>query len=293
MLKRIAIGLGVVLGLVVVAVVALYFVGSSKVDRTYAVQTASLTIPTDSASIARGAHLVNVYGCTDCHGEDLSGQVYADGPPFRVTATNLTRGEGGIGATYTAEDFDRAIRHGVKPDGRSLLIMPSPAFHGISDYDMAAMIAYLQQVEPVDAEHPPTEVRLMGRLLAAGPLDPASEVRVEQPRGTAPAPGPTAEYGAYLAQVCAYCHGENMEGLLEPPGPPGMTPAPGLAASGGWTFEEFQTALRTGVRPNGTEVDTKFMPIALTRHFSDEEMRALHAYFGTLTETKVAAGTDA
>ena len=292
MLKRIALGLGFVLGLVVVAAAVLYFVGSSKVNRTYTVETASLTISSDSASVARGAHLAKIYGCADCHGEDLSGQVFADGPPFRITAANLTRGEGGVGAHYTAEDFDRVVRHGVKPDGRSVIIMPSLAFHGISDDDMAAMIAYLQQVEPVDTEHPPTEVRLMGRLLAAGPFDPAFEVSTERPRATAPELGPTAEYGAYLAQVCAYCHGENMEGMEEPPGPPGMIPAPGLIASGKWTFEEFETALRTGVRPSKADINPLFMPLAITRHMSDIEMRALYAYLGSVPASG-AGTTDA
>src|SRR6056297_235489 len=198
MLKRIGIGLGILVLVVLLAVAGAYAVGNAKVNRTYDVQTAALTVSTDSATVARGEHLVAINGCRDCHGEDLGGVVFADAPPFRVVAANLTRGKGGIGANYTPEDFDRAVRHGVKPDGRSVFIMPSAAYHqGLSDADMAAMIAYLQQVLPVDNELPQTEVRPLGRILSAGPIDPAFEVRLERARAEAPVAGPTAEYGAY------------------------------------------------------------------------------------------------
>lgn len=296
MLKRIAVGLGAVLGLLIVLLVALFLVGSSNVARTYDVpELARLNVTGDSAQVVRGAHLANIYGCNDCHGENFAGNVMEDAPPFRIVAANLTPGAGGVSGRYTVEDWDRTIRHGVKPDGRSVIVMPSAAFHSISDVDMAALIAYLQTLEPVDNELPTTTFKPLGRILAAGPMKAMLdfEVRSEPARADTPPPGPTADYGAYLAGVCAYCHGENLEGMAEPPGPPGMIPAPGLMAAGKWTFEEFETALRTGVRPNGQEFNATFMPLALTRHMSDEELRALHAHFGTLTESEVAASTDA
>lgn len=284
MLKRIAIGLGVLVGLLLLAGVGAYAVGNAKVDRTYDVRTARLAVAGDSATVARGAHLVAINGCRDCHGEDLGGQVFADAPPFRVVAANLTRGKGGIGAHYTAEDFDRTVRHGVKPDGRSVVIMPSAAFHSLSDADMAAMIAYLQQVPPVDNELPKTEVRLLGRLLSAGPFDPAFEVNTAPARADAPAVGPTSEYGAYLAATCAYCHGASLEGMERPPNPT-SPPALPLAAAGRWTLDEFKQTLRTGVTPSGRRLDPKFMPWTFTAHMTDVELEALHAYIGSVTGT--------
>src|SRR5690606_32604677 len=97
---------------------------------------------------------------------------------------------GGVGGRYTATDFDRAIRHGLRPDGSPLLIMPSAAFHRLSDRDAADLIAYLQQVPPVDHELPATEVRTPGRLMAAFLLDPAFEVRLERTRADHPPVGP-------------------------------------------------------------------------------------------------------
>ena len=292
MFKRIAIGFGALLVVLLLAVAGAYAVGNAKVNRTYAVQTARLTVTADSATVARGAHLVAINGCRDCHGEDLGGQVFADAPPFRVVAANLTRGKGGIGARYTVEDFDRAVRHGVKPDGRSVVIMPSAAFHSLSDADMAAMIAYLQQVPPVDNELPQTEVRLLGRLLSAGPFDPAFEVNTVPARADAPAAGPTAEYGAYLAATCVYCHGAALEGMERPPNP-SSPPAPPLVAAGRWTPDEFKQTLRTGVTPSGNVLDPKFMPWTFTAHMTDTELEALYAYIGSVTAPVQEVSADA
>ncbi len=282
-LKWTGIVIGGLLTLLLVALGAMYFIGSSNVERTYEVQTASLTLPTDSASIAHGKHLTEIYGCADCHGADFSGQVMADAPPFRVVSSNLTSGAGGVGAHYTPEDYDRAIRHGVKADGRSVLIMPSAAYHKLGDADIGAIIAYLQQVPPVDKELPATEVRPLGRLLSAGPFDPGFEVNMEPARVDVPAIGANAEYGAYLSSLCAYCHGDNLMGMEQPPGPPGMPPSPALAAAGQWTLEEFMTAVRTGMRPSGIELRKEFMPRFPA--MNDVELAALHAHLGTLRMT--------
>ena len=53
----------------------------------------------------RGEHLSYTLGCRHCHGADLGGTVFTDAPPFHMTAPNPTRGDGGIGAGYTAADW--------------------------------------------------------------------------------------------------------------------------------------------------------------------------------------------
>ena len=52
-------------------------------------------------------------------------------------ATNLTAGTGGVGAAYTAADYERAIRHGIDREGRPLMIMPSLDFSHLTDQDVA------------------------------------------------------------------------------------------------------------------------------------------------------------
>ncbi len=283
-LKWIGLGLG---GLIVVLFLAgfvMYMVGGAKLKQTYAVETAALDLPSDSASLARGAHLARTNGCPDCHGERLAGQVFVDAPPFRIVASNLTPGAGGVGAHYTAEDWDRSIRHGVKPDGRPVFIMPSAAFHRLSDEDAAALIAYLQRLPAVDNELPATEIRVPGRIMAAALLDPAFEVRTAPARAERPPVGPTAEYGEYLASsICAYCHGDNLQGA-QPPNPD-SPPAPSLLAAGQWSMDEFATFLRTGTTPGGRTVNPEFMPISFTSQYDSTEVAALHAYLATLQLT--------
>lgn len=286
------IALGGLLLILIMVAGGMYAVGGANIERTYDVPAlAQLTVTGDSAQVARGAHLADIYGCRDCHGEDLAGNVLEDAPPFRIVAANLTAGAGGVASRYEVEDWDRAIRHGVKPDGRSVLVMPSAAFHSIADADVAALIAYLRTIEAVDNELPPTTFKPLGRVLAAAPMKNMLdfEVRTGRARVDLPAAGPTAEYGAYLAGVCAYCHGEDMEGMAQPPGPPGVLPAPSLVAAGKWTLDEFKHTLRVGETPGGRTLDPEFMPLALTKAMTDEELEALHTYFGSLATTPVQA----
>lgn len=287
-LKRTLHVLGALVVFVLLVGAAAYTVGSQAVGRTYAVEPAALRIPTDSASIARGAHLAGINGCMDCHTADLGGRVFVDAPPFRAVASNLTRGAGGVGGRYTDADWDRSIRHGVKPDGRSVLIMPASGFHHLADTDAADLIAYLKNLPPVNRTLPPTEVRPFGRMLAAGPLELGTETNLDPTRPTAPTPGPRADYGAYLASVtCAFCHGADLHGAqsLEP----GAPPAPDLAAAGAWTLPQFTRALRTGNRPAGPRLNPQFMPWTMTAHMTDDEIAALYAYLGTLRPARVDA----
>ncbi|HEX9953245.1 MAG TPA: c-type cytochrome [Rubricoccaceae bacterium] len=287
-LKRLGLVLGGLVGVLLFAGATAYALGSRAVGRTYEVQTAALRVSDDSASVAHGAHLAAIHGCTDCHGPDLGGQVFVDAPPFRLTASNLTRGEGGVGARYTDADWDRTVRHGVKPDGRAVIVMPAAAYHRLADEDAADLIAYLKRLRPVNRALPPSDVRTLGRLLAAGPLDASFEVSVTPARATAPPSGPTATYGAYLASItCAYCHGADLRGA-QPPNPD-SPPAPDLAAAGAWTYPQFARALQTGVRPAGAPLDPHVMPWRSTAAMTSDELKALYAFLGTLGERASSA----
>src|SRR5690349_23319412 len=96
-------------GLVVVILLCVgtvYAITSSRIAKTYSTTIPSLAIPNDSASIARGRHLVeNVGKCQACHGDDYSGKVLMDDPMFvHLTTANITPGKDGIGGTYTDDD---------------------------------------------------------------------------------------------------------------------------------------------------------------------------------------------
>src|SRR6185503_9165667 len=194
---------GVVLVLAV-AGVAVYGISESRLNRTISAPTDAVTVPTDTTSIQRGQHLAAaVATCIDCHGPTLSGRVFVDDPALgRVTAPNLTRGRGGVGATFSDADFVRAIRYGVDPSGRPLLIMPADDYTHFSDADLGAIIAYVRSLPPVDNALPGNELRALGRVLfAAGqlPLQPADNIDHTAARPPAPPAGVTPQYGAYLA----------------------------------------------------------------------------------------------
>jgi mono/diheme cytochrome c family protein len=273
--RTIGIGLGGLIALALLVAGIMYAVGGSRLARTYDVELANLTVPSDSAAVAHGAHVMRTNGCNDCHGESLEGKVIIDAPPFRVVASNLTRGRGGVGGSYSDSDWDRSIRHGVKPDGRPVVIMPSAAFHELSDDDAAALIAYVKSVPPADNELPKTEIRTIGRLMSAV-ADPSFEVRTTRPpRASAPARAATEEYGTYLTSgTCAYCHGATLRGA-KPPNPE-SPPAPDLANAGAWTREQFIDFARSGMRPDGSAVDQNFMPISLTAQMPDDDLAAIH-----------------
>lgn len=275
-----------VLGLAIVLIsggIAASSIGSSKANKTYEVTESLLTtVPSDSASLAYGEHLAKIHGCASCHVDSFEGRVFVDAPPFLITAPNLTSGKGGIGQSYGIQDWDRAIRYGVKPDGRAALIMPSKTLHNLSDTDTAMLIAYLRSIPPVDNELPEMELRPLGKILtAAGQFDVASEVHLTAEREPAPPAGISVEYGKYLSSMtCIYCHGDNMEGGVAL-GPDAPIP-PSLIPSGKWEYEMFEKAMRTGITPAGNEMDQEAMPWNAFKHMTDEELQAIHLYLQSL-----------
>ena len=294
-LKWIGIVLGILVGLLVLAAVVMYIIGSARLDKTYDIQVQTIAVPTDEAAIARGRHLANtVTGCLVCHGEDLGGQVLEDDPMiFTFAPSNLTAGRGGVGVAYSDSDYVRAIRHGVNPAGRGLLIMHSDIYHNLSDQDLGAIIAFVKSAPPVDNEDAKTRIAPLGRIFGAlgmfdteaMPLIPAEVIDHDASFSPAPAQGPTAEYGQYLMSIslCGMCHGSDLNGA--PPLEPGMPPGPNiavLAAPGGWSQAQFANVVRTGVTPSGRTLDPEFMPWDVFANMTDEELTALWLYLQTL-----------
>ena len=266
----------------------------SHMNRSYQVEPAPL-VRSDSATptelAARGARLLRVRGCAECHSADLGGYLMADDPAVgRLWAANLTRGSGGVADAYREEkDWVRAIRHGIGPDGKPLVFMPSHEFYPIGDDDLAAMIAAIQAARPVDREAVAIKAGPVAALLyMAGkmPLIPAELIDHTAARPTTPVPGATPEYGAYLASGCVGCHGMTLSGGKIPGGPPG-TPIPANITPddetgiGTWTQEDFVRVLREGIRPDGRKV-ADFMPVAFTKDFTDMELEAMWKYLRTV-----------
>ena len=290
-LKWIGIGLGSLILLLMLAAGAVYAISEVRFNRTYEIQAAPVEIPTDAEAIAYGEHIASIRGCKACHGENLSGQIEFQDPMVGVIANaNLTRGQGSEVSDYTSEDWARSIRHGVGPDDKPLLIMPSNQHYIMSDKDLGALLAYIQSLPPVDNELPGLTLNLFPRLMyVLGPMDflvPAELIDHDAPRPPAPERGVTAKYGEYLAGLCSLCHGPGFSGGPIPGTPPEDPPALNLTPAGelaAWTFEDFLTAMRSGVTPSGRQLRDEYMPYqTLFGEMSDEEWEAIWLFLQTL-----------
>jgi mono/diheme cytochrome c family protein len=292
-LKWIGIVLGVLIGIIVIAVLVLNVVANRNLNGPHEVAVETVEIPTDEAAIARGQYLATTVSlCSGCHGENLGGEVLIDEAPIGyIAAPNLTAGQGGIGATYTDVDWVRALRHGVGSDGRAMGVMPSQWFHSYGDEDLGALIAYLKSVPPVDNELGPRRIDFPGTILF-GVLGfstlPYSLIdHTDQP--TAQPAGATAEYGDYMTRigVCRECHGAQLAGNTDPNGPPlgpNLTPGGDLAT---WSQDDFMLAIRNGLTPDGQTLDPEAMPWPAFANMSDEELEAIWLYLQTLPARKL------
>lgn len=288
-LKWIGIILASLLGVLVIAGFVLYLMGESRLNKTYDFPASNLTLPTDEASLALGKHRVEVL-CQGCHGDDLGGiQDWFDAPPIgRIASANLTSGEGGIGREFETEDYVRAVRHGINRQGKPIFMTAVPSTAHLSDEDLAAIIAYLRTVPPVDRQNngrnftPVAKVMFGAGLLGKLPAEAVShEVHV-----SAPPPGATADFGEYLVNTndCRICHGADLNGGNFPDPTvkkisPNLTPGGEL---GFWTEEQFVNTLRTGETPGGHKLDPQFMPWNYYRKFTDEELKAIWLYLQSL-----------
>lgn len=289
-LKRIGYGLGALVGLVIVAVGAIYALSEMRFRRTYTVPAEQIAVSDDSATLARGAHLAASVGCAECHGEGLRGNAMIDAPPMgRLVALNLTKGEGGIGGQLTPELIERAVRHGISPTGQALRIMPSNDYQYMSDEDLRAVVSYVQHVEPVNNVLAPSRLMLLPRALlvfGALPVLPAERLRDSAGKPMSVTPGPTKEYGLYLATLagCRACHGPGLSGGKIEAGDPSWGPAANLTRSGNlgkWSEAEFVQTIRTGKRPDGTELRAP-MPWKTIANMTDEELHAVWLYLQSM-----------
>jgi mono/diheme cytochrome c family protein len=282
-LKWVGIVIGAIVAIFLIALGVIYYLSNQDLNARHDIEPVALEIPEpDSAMLALGEHLANVRACTGCHGSNLGGGVMIDNFAMgTIASSNLTSGEGGIGGTYTDEDWVRAVRHAVAPDGRPLKIMPSQEFIHLGREDLVALLAYIKQVPPVDWTPPEPRVGPMARalyVLTPGfPLLEHSKIDNSLPLRDAPTPEVSPEYGEYMAVSCYGCHGTDLAG--QPSGPPGTPPSRNLTILQDWTEEQFLRAVREGIRPSGDTLHA-FMPRWVSA--TDTEVAAVYTYLQSL-----------
>lgn len=288
-LARAAIAL-VLLALAAAAVFATFaWIGERKQKRTVEVRVVPVPYTKDRAALRLGKYLFETRGCAECHGTDGRGLVYLDTPSIYVKAPNITAGPGGSVADYNEGDWVRTIRHGVDPQGRALLVMPSEDYNRLSDADLAALVAYVRSLPPVKGET--AEIRMpfhVRALYGAGLIkDAAEKIDHRRPPSAAVAAAVNPEYGAYVAAMCAGCHRADFSGGPIAGAPPEWPPAANLTSGAGSvmalydTPEKFIAMMRTGKRPGGSDV-SRVMPFLSLRNLNDTDLGAVYAYLRTL-----------
>ncbi len=275
----------------------MYLHSESRMNRQWSVESepvsagGSLAFSEEARSelLAWGEHIAKTRGCGDCHGEDLGGGIFADDMPvMRLSGSNLT--PAGIGGKYDDADWMRAIRHGIGPDGKGLLFMPSYEYYYMSDEDLAALIVYLKSLPPVERTLEENAVGPVGRVLfTAGklPLLAAEIIEHEAPRPAAPPKAATMAYGEYLSKGCIGCHGEGFSGGPIPGVPPSWPEAANLTPDretgiGRWSREEFVVAFTRGLRPDGRRMEPLYMPWPNFAEFEKDEVEAIWMYLQSL-----------
>lgn len=280
-LKWIGIMLGCLLGIVILAYLAVSVVSASRLNRTYEVTADfNLNVSHDPESIAEGKRLYTIM-CQSCHGEDLAGQTFTDLMTGQVQVANLTTGSGGIGGTRSDEDIARAVWYGVKPDGSPTVVMPPELSPAVSVEDMENLIAYIRSVPPVNSENIEMKLGPMMRLMHVSngfPLVTAEFVEMSTPPAGAISADDVLAFGEQRAALCTACHGPDFTGNSVAGGP-NITPHE--TAIGNWTEEQFGRAVREGIRPDGTQISTD-MPWETMGLYTDAEIHAIWTYLQTV-----------
>jgi mono/diheme cytochrome c family protein len=302
--RRIGIGLGTlaVLAGAAVAVLALRPPKMRAVDATRRFEATPARLERGRYIVEAEAHCLHCHSDRDwkTHGAPVKPGLEGAGwdvpaaenhMPGEVFASNLTPdAETGLGA-IPDDAVARAIREGVSHDGRALFMMPWQNFRGLSDEDVASVIAYLRSLPPVKRARGTTAIRPPVSWFLK--LQPAP---LTAPVAAAPAADPVAR-GRHLAEVgqCQTCH---------TPVDERHQPLPGMAFAGGQPFvldgvkylsanltpdpsgipyyDEalFIRAMRTG-NVGGRRL-APIMPWSEIRKLTDADLKALWAYLKTV-----------
>jgi mono/diheme cytochrome c family protein len=226
-----------------------------------------------NAAVKRGAYLFAAAGCATCHTDTKKkGALLAGGRAIKTPfgtffGPNITpHPKHGIGK-WSDEDFIRALREGIAPDGSYYLpVFPYPSYTGMTDTDMKALKAYIFTLPAVARASRPHEVGVPFRWRA---LQPLWRSLYFKPGPFKPDPSRSGKWnrGAYLARAvghCGECHtprtllggSDNARFLAgTEDGPdgesvPNITPDPETGI-GKWTPDEIADLLETGGTPDG------------------------------------------
>lgn len=277
LLRWTAIAIAMLVAIVIAGYGIVYLLAERKLGERFPIPPVTITVPTDSASIAEGGRLAVVRGCVGgCHGTEARGGVMFDEPIIaRIVAPNLTAAV----RRYGDAELVVAIRNGLRPDGRSMMVMPSEAFVALTDDDVGKIIAFLRSLPAGPGPDANVSPGPLGRF---GIVTGKFKTVAQEIAGTVPPPeaaGDEAQRGRYLARsICGACHAPDLHGASNP----SFTSAD-LALVAAYSADDFTRLMRTGVALGGRRVGvmSQWSPAHLA-HLTDAEIAALYAYLRTL-----------
>lgn len=308
--------LGLILGVLVLAVAGLAAYVSVDGIPSYPVPTLRTAIASTPARVAHGEMLV-ASSCAECHLNPstgaFSGQLIRDLPQEfgKIYSANITQDKTyGIGS-WTDGQLVALLRTGIGRDGRFRIVMPS--FVHMSDEDVASLVAFLRSnnkwVQPVATPSHAQEPSFLSKALVHTVMKPT-------PMPTAavlePAATNVVALGRYLVvgrYKCYDCHSADFKtnNALEPERSKGYlaggTKMLNLAQQaivtrnltmdedtglGDWTQAQFTQAVRFGMSPHGA----LRYPMPKYSRLTDAEARAIWTYLQSVPRIKNATPED-
>lgn len=260
--------------------------------------------------IQAGRYVAVASDCIACHtapgGKQFAGGRGIESPIGTMYSSNITPDKKtGIGS-YSLDDFDRAVRHGIVPGGGTLYpSMPYPSYAKMSDQDLRALYTYFMKgVQPVEASNRgsdiawPLSIRWPLSIWrkqfapAVAPVDMGKYASAEMARG------------AYLVQSlghCGSCHtprSSTMSELaLDETGPAYLSGGPlidgWLAVNlrgdkadgmGSWSQKDIVDTLKGARNAHSAVVGGPMADVVShsTQHMTDADLNAMAVYLKSL-----------
>lgn len=260
--------------------------------------------------IQAGRYIAVASDCIACHttpgGKQFAGGRGIESPIGTMYSSNITPDKKtGIGS-YSLNDFDRALRHGILPSGATLYpSMPYPSYAKMTDQDVRSLYVYFMKgVAPVEAGNRGTDIAWPLSIRwplsiwrkqfapAVAPVDMGKYASAEMARG------------AYLVQSlghCGSCHtprSSTMSELaLDESGPAylsGGTLIDGWLAvnlrgdkadgMGNWSQKDIVDTLKGARNAHSAVVGSPMADVVShsTQHMTDADLNAMAVYLKSL-----------
>lgn len=269
-LKRILYSL---LAIVLYALLVFYVWSARIIDRKYPAQLRDIVPASAPEALQHGERMAQVFGCfSGCHGRDMEGEVFFEGLAIgRIISPNLTR----AAEQFSPSEFEAIVRQGIRPDGTSVMGMPSASFATMTNEDLSAILGFIERYPKQDLDLGHSRYGILPRaFVILGEFVPAAAKVEGAPWQSSDLQDPLKQ-GQYLGMnACSECHGMDLEGQ------DGFTP--GLQIVKGYSLEDFKNLMSTGMGIG--DRDLGLMTVVATHRFkkmTSEEMEALHRFLTT------------